>query len=451
MDKVLIEKVRMTVSALFKEKYDMRSTYHSFGHTKEVAEAAEKIGKAAGLNNVEMEVVLIAAWFHDTGYLIDKQNHEEHSAQFAEEFLRGNHFPESKIQLVKDNILATEINHIPGNLMEEVLHDADYINLASPDNLMQSELLRDEIVNYGGKKPTEEEWLTSELKFLLNHRYYTSYSRNKLEEKKSENIKKIKKKLKNYRKDEAFILNTPSTEQLEKSMNDSSQEKNGMARSNGAVYKEANTKTRNEDMKPEGKKKEDKKEIKKAVEEQKNLEKKEAIAIKEFDTIYRLVATNHMRMNAIADRKANIMLSLNAIIISLTMGIVASSSEYTLRFIIPTSILIVVCLITIVFAALSTRPKVTSGKVEKQDIEDKKANLLFFGNFSKMEFKDFDWGIRKLLVDQEYLHNSMFIDFYTLGTVLHTKYKFLRICYNVFMFGIVIAVLAIPVLIILGY
>ncbi len=451
MDKVLIEKVRMAVSALFKEKYDMRSTYHSFQHTKEVAEAAEKIGKAAGLNNVEMEAVLIAAWFHDTGYLINAQNHESHSAQIAEEFLRTNHYPESKIQLVKDNILATEINHIPGNLMEEVLHDADYINLASPDNLKQSELLRDEIVNYGGNKPTEEEWLTAELKFLLNHRYYTAYSRNKLEEKKIENVKKIKKKLKNYRKDEAFILNTPVTEQIERPMNDSNQEKNGIAPSNGVGNKEIALNVRKEDGKQPGKKKEDKKEQKKALEEQRALEKKEALAVKEFDTIYRLVATNHMRMNAIADRKANIMLSLNAIIISLTMGIVASSSEYTLRFIIPTSILIVVCLITIVFAALSTRPKVTSGTVDKQDIEDKKANLLFFGNFSKMKFEDFDWGIRKLLVDQEYLHNSMFIDFYSLGTVLDSKYRYLRICYNVFMFGIVTAVLAIPVLIILGF
>ncbi len=154
-----------------------------------------------------------------------------------------------------------------------------------------------------------------------------------------------------------------------------------------------------------------------------------------------------MRMNAIADRKANIMLSLNAIIISLTMGIVASSSEYTLRFLIPTGILIVVCMITIIFAALSTRPKITSGTVTKEDIEDKKANLLFFGNFSRMKFEDFDWGFRQIIKDQDYLHNSMIIDFYNLGQVLDQKYRFLRICYNVFMFGIIASVLAIPILI----
>ncbi len=91
------------------------------------------------------------------------------------------------------------MDHVPSTLMEEVIHDADYINLSNADNLRQSELLRMEALNYGGLKPTEEEWLTAELKFLINHRYYTAYARKKLDDKKFENIKKIKKKLKKYR------------------------------------------------------------------------------------------------------------------------------------------------------------------------------------------------------------------------------------------------------------
>ncbi len=447
MDKILIEKVQLTVSNLFKEKYDKRSTYHSFNHTKEVAEAAEKIGKNSELSNEELEVVIIAAWFHDTGYLIDKNNHEIESAHFAENFLRAQNYPETKIKTVKDNILSTEIHHIPSNLMEEVLHDADYINLASSDNLKQSELVRDEFVNYGGSKPTEEEWLTSELKFLLNHRYYTQYSRNKLEDKKADNIKKIKKKLKNYRKDEALTINKLTPSPMAES-NLVSEKENKSALLSYANDQKTSTETTAEIEKAHDKKKEGKKDDKK--DDKKNDDKIIATAIKEFDTIYKLVSTNHMRMNAIADRKANIMLSLNAIIISLSMGIVASTSEYTLRFLIPTSILIITCLITIIFAALSTRPKITSGTVAKEDIEDKKANLLFFGNFSKMAYEDFDWGMRKLITDQEYLHNSMILDFYSLGKVLDVKYRYLRICYNVFMFGIILSVVAIPVLIILG-
>jgi|SRR6185436_10723597 len=414
MDYNLLEKVKKYVNDIFQEKYDKRSTYHSFEHTREVAEAAEKIGKGSNLNNDELEAVIIAAWFHDTGYLFQHDDHESLSVKVAGEFLKSNNYPDEKIKRVADCILSTRMNYIPANLMEEVIHDADYINLANPDNFKQSELLKLESINYGGKEPDEEEWLTAELKFLLNHRYYTAYARKKLEEKKFDNIKKIKKKLKKYRENEALIFNQPSPESKEKNKAEAAKEKAQQA-------------------------------------EQKGIEKKETISIKGFETIYKLSSTNHMRLNAIADRKANIMLTLNGIIISITMSIVAADSDSNPRLIIPTSILIIACLITIIFATLSTRPKITSGTIEKEDIENKKANLLFFGNFSRMNFDDFDWGLRKMIRDQDYLHNSMIMDFYNLGKVLDTKFRYLRVCYNVFMYGIVGAVISIAVLIALGY
>lgn len=414
MDNHVVEKAKEHVKNIFQEKYDKRSTYHSYEHTCEVAEAAEKIGKASDLNDEELEAVIIAAWFHDTGYLLQHDDHETYSVKVADEFLKSANYPDEKIKRVTDCILATRMNHVPTNLMEEVIHDADYINLANPDNFKQSELLKLEAVNYGGKEPNEEEWLTAELKFLVNHRYYTAYARKKLDEKKSENIKKIKKKLKKYRENEAVILNKPLPDDKEKSKNEVAKEKI-------------------------------------QLEEQKVIDKKEALSIKGFEAIYKLSSTNHMRLNAIADRKANIMLTLNGIIISITLSIVASDSDSNPRLIIPTSMLIIACLITIIFATLSTRPKITSGTIEKEDIENKKANLLFFGNFSRMNFEDFDWGIRQMIRDQEYLHNSMIQDFYNLGKVLDMKFRYLRVCYNVFMYGIVLSVVSIAVLIALGY
>jgi predicted metal-dependent HD superfamily phosphohydrolase len=409
-----IEKAKEHVKNIFQEKYDKRSTYHSYEHTREVAEAAEKIGKESNLSDDELEAVIIAAWFHDTGYLLQHEDHEAYSVKVAEEFLRSANYPDEKIKRVAECILATRMDHIPANLMEEVIHDADYINLANPDNFKQSQLLKLESVNYGGSEPNEEEWLTSELKFLVNHRYYTAYARKKLEDKKADNIKKIKKKLKKYRENEAVILNKPLPDDKEKSKNEVAKEKI-------------------------------------QLEEQKVIDKKEALSVKGFEAIYKLSSTNHMRLNAIADRKANIMLTLNGIIISITLSIVASDSDSNPRLIIPTSMLIIACLITIIFATLSTRPKITSGTIAKEDIENKKANLLFFGNFSRMNFEDFDWGIRQMIRDQEYLHNSMIQDFYNLGKVLDMKFRYLRICYNVFMYGIVLCVISIAVLIALGY
>src|SRR5688572_17704087 len=316
MDTVLIEKVKLCVSDLFNKKYDKRSTYHSFEHTREVAEAAEKIGKAVDLNELELESVVIAAWFHDTGYLIDKEDHESHSAQFAEEFLLTQNYPLPRIQQVKENILATRLEHTPQNLMEEVIHDADYTNLANTDALRQSELLRDEKENYGGSHTGEKEWLMAELRFLLNHRYFTEYSKLKLEPKKNENIKKIKEKLKYYNNHDTHDENASGH------MNKSDTENSSTnTLKNLLNWKESQVKEyTNGDENNASKKQSDK-------EKKKQKSKELTPAVKEFDTIYRLIATNHMRMNAIADRKASIMLSLNAIIISLTMGIFASTSE----------------------------------------------------------------------------------------------------------------------------
>jgi hypothetical protein len=102
----------------------------------------------------------------------------------------------------------------------------------------------------------------------------------------------------------------------------------------------------------------------------------------------------------------------------------------------------VVCLGGIVFAILSTRPKVTSGVFTREQIEQKKANLLFFGNFYKMHEDDFEWGVNEMMNDADYLYNSLIRDLHSLGKVLGRKYRFLRISYSVFMYGIILSVLA---------
>src|SRR4249920_1652254 len=81
MNNPIISEVKEYVEDLFRNKYDNRSSYHSLEHTKEVAEAAGKIGKGSGLSDEELEAVVIAAWFHDTGYLFEPKDHEKQSAK----------------------------------------------------------------------------------------------------------------------------------------------------------------------------------------------------------------------------------------------------------------------------------------------------------------------------------------------------------------------------------
>jgi hypothetical protein len=158
--------------------------------------------------------------------------------------------------------------------------------------------------------------------------------------------------------------------------------------------------------------------------------------------MFRTTSVNHLQLSAMADSKANIMISINSIIVSLLVSVLIRKFEEFPYLILPTAILTTVCLITIVFAVLATRPNVSSGIFNREDIALKKTNLLFFGNFHRMNLEDYEWGMRQTMADSDLLYASMIKDIYFLGRVLGKKYHLLRISYTVFMFGFVLSVLA---------
>src|SRR5690606_38404185 len=163
------------------------------------------------------------------------------------------------------------------------------------------------------------------------------------------------------------------------------------------------------------------------------------------ETMYRTAYRTHVNLSAIADNKANIMLSINAIIISIIVSTLVPTFGTNPKLILSTAILVLVCLVAMVFATLSTRPKVTEGRVTRDDIINRKANLLFFGNFYKMPLEEYDWGMKEMIKDSDFLYTTMTKDLYFLGIVLAKKYRYLRYCYAVFMYGLINAVFAFAV------
>lgn len=163
-----------------------------------------------------------------------------------------------------------------------------------------------------------------------------------------------------------------------------------------------------------------------------------------IDTMFRTTLNNHNNLSSLVDNKANILLSVNAIIISvsLTTIIPKLDNPSNSHLIIPTLILIISSVITIIFTILATRPSVTKGSFTRNEVDEKKVNLLFFGNFYKMPYEDYNWAMNELIKDKNYLYNSMIKDLYYLGIVLERKYRLLRVAYTIFMFGIIISVLS---------
>ncbi|MEM6641768.1 MAG: Pycsar system effector family protein [Bacteroidota bacterium] len=161
-----------------------------------------------------------------------------------------------------------------------------------------------------------------------------------------------------------------------------------------------------------------------------------------IETMFRTTSKNHMELSAIADNKANIMISINSIILSVMVSVLIRKLEEYPHLTVPSIMLTIVCLATIVFAVLATRPNVTKGKFERLDITNKETNLLFFGNFHRMALKDYQWGMKEMLQDANYLYGSMIKDIYFLGVVLGKKYRLLRVSYTIFMFGFVLSIVA---------
>lgn len=158
--------------------------------------------------------------------------------------------------------------------------------------------------------------------------------------------------------------------------------------------------------------------------------------------MFRTTSKSHLELSAMADNKANILLSISAILISLILSTLASKIDTNPKLLIPTIIILIVALITVIYATIATIPNVTSSDFKREDIERKKGNLLFFGNFSKMSLDDYEYGVKFLMKDRDYLYSSMIRDIYFLGKVLDKKYRNLKIAYNVFMYGLVISTIA---------
>ena len=170
--------------------------YHNLNHTWEVVKAADNIANYANLTDDEKEILMLAAWFHDTGFKFDYNNHEEKSIEIAKDFLAQNNYPEKKTEKVVSCITSTKIDREPKTLTECVLCDADFIHLSKNSYFDKLLLLKSELERTKGDKIIDSEWFEKNLKFLKSHQYYTQYGKTVLGPKVEKNKEKQSKMLK---------------------------------------------------------------------------------------------------------------------------------------------------------------------------------------------------------------------------------------------------------------
>ena len=160
-----------------------------------------------------------------------------------------------------------------------------------------------------------------------------------------------------------------------------------------------------------------------------------------IETMFRTSYRTNMDLSSLADAKANIMISINGIIISIILASISPKIDANPWLLIPTSVLLLSCSVSIILAVLAARPRLNSRIIDLDMVRQSSANILFFGNFVSMPEEDFITGMKELLQDHDRLYENMMRDIYGLGSVLEKKFRFLRTSYTVFMFGLVAGVL----------
>lgn len=187
LEEVVYEQMRLELPAALK--------YHNVKHTMDVCTQVEVLGRAEGLSSKELLLVKTAALFHDTGFMVNPQRHEQQSVRIVKEMLPHYAFSKDEIETINQLIMATESNTEPNNLMEMVIKDADLDYLGRADFVPLSIKLWEELCEFNGKI-SQKEWNKKQYAFLNKHVYYTKTAKKLRQVNKEIQLKKIERLLK---------------------------------------------------------------------------------------------------------------------------------------------------------------------------------------------------------------------------------------------------------------
>lgn len=397
----IVDKSEAHAKSFYQLEESKRLTYHNWKHTEQVIKTVQVIGASENLDEEKLENLHVAAIFHDVAYFQGKEGHEEKSAEIAREFLTKNGVDPGRVQEIERIILATKMGSQPNDLLEQIIQDADLSHLGNKDYIHTTfkDLLK-EINTVCPQAIKMEEWESMCVEFMNKHQFHTNYAKANFEAQKQENIHTL------------IAMIEQAKEQGKDSME---------------VVMEAGPSNTDEEKKPKKKKK-------------KSAKKKEDIPEKGIETMFRVALRNHVNLSRIADNKANTLISVNAIIISIVLSTMFPKMDTNPYIIYPGLALIIFSIVTIIISILSTIPKTTHGKLSRKEVENRQGNLIFFGNFHKMSLEDYEWGVSELMKDRDYLYKSLTRDLYFLGKVLNRKYTLLRYSYYTFVIGLVVSI-----------
>src|SRR5438067_463175 len=176
-DNDVVRQASEHVFALFRSAPpDNPLVYHGFKRTRELVGACKDIAKGVKLENGDVEPLLLAAWFHDAGYAVGLDGDVSRSAELLHTFLEKAGEPPELREAASASLAASQSNGGSASPRDEVLRDALLTPLASENYIEDAELLRLELERRKGKLYSDVDWTQECISFLENHQYRTRYA-----------------------------------------------------------------------------------------------------------------------------------------------------------------------------------------------------------------------------------------------------------------------------------
>ena len=381
----LLPAARRHILQLWNEHHDARLLYHNFAQAAAVARLADDIAEQEGIGGDTAEIAQLAAWFFNAGYLYDRRQVAETSAIRAEFFLAEQHCPSEKIQAVRQCIVSALAEARPKTAEAQVLSDAirayDWVETFES----RAPLLRLEREYQDQEFPGEEAWRHYLREQLQRGLFFTAYAKITWEQTLAANILHLQP----VHPAPAFPPQEPA-----------------------AAPKPA------------------------APARFERLARRPLRS--SIQTFFRANYANHIRLSAIADNKAHIMISVNSILLSVAISMLSyqSATNKNPLIVLPIIIFLVTSLTSLIFAVLSSRPRVTSFVPAPEQT----VSPVFFGNFIHLTLDQYEAAVDAMLRDGSLLFGNMARDIYYLGQVLDRKYRLLTFSYTIFMMGFVATV-----------
>ena len=378
--------------------YDDQLLYTDIGYQFRLERNIKKLAQEENISDSDLDLLLAVKWLEgvvqatNPATSLDFNELSKFSAEKVQQLCTEWGIDPDVVQMLSEFVSRVRPDSVPANQLEQIYNDAVWMEYAQKSG-------RDYLKKYyqqlilQGYNLERVGWYDVILPHLESASFYTNYGK----ENHQDNLRSLVKKLKNEKK------------QLEKRMDLALKQQLDISD----------------------------KEMKKLKKNLQNVKKRDDRGIQ---TLLRTTLRNHYTLNQMIDRKANIMITVNSIILSLLLGGVISDPIDDLYRVISLLVLTLTCIASIFFSILSIRPNKTQGDFTEEEIRDRKGNLLYFGNFHNMHIRDFEWAFMQMINNGEHLYEAMIRDYYYLGVTLSKKYNHLRKSLNIFLFGFIGAV-----------